>query len=187
MGTRKVRYIEPSKVAGDTEALIILFKTSLGTGWDCPRAEVMFSFRRAADATSIAQTIGRMVRTPLARRVEQDERLNSVDVFLPHYQRKSVEAVVRYLRDAGDTAIADSIEDRTTLVDLPRRGGMDTVVAALEAVPSLTVPTVRERALLLVRERALLLGCHRDQSSFRPPRGPAFVDAARSEVTGLAI
>lgn len=35
-------------------AELVLFKMSLSTGWDCPRAEVMMSFRRAADHTFIA-------------------------------------------------------------------------------------------------------------------------------------
>lgn len=180
VGTRKVRYIEPSKIAGDSEALVILFKTGLGTGWDCPRAEVLFSFRRAVDATSIAQTIGRMVRTPLARRVEEDERLNSVDVFLPHYQRKSVEAVVTYLRDAGDVAVADSIADRTTLVDLPRRGGIDGVVAALETVPSFTVPTVRER-----QEMRRLVDLARRLSA--DGIAPGAFDAARQDLAAFLV
>ena len=46
----------------------MFFKMALSTGWDCPRAEVMMSFRRAEDHTYIAQLLGRMVRTPLARR-----------------------------------------------------------------------------------------------------------------------
>jgi type III restriction enzyme len=145
VGTRKIPYLDPPRIADDPDARVIFFKTSLGTGWDCPRAEVMFSFRRAADATSIAQTIGRMVRTPLARRIEEDERLNSVDVFLPHYNRKAVEDIVKYLRDSGDATIADSIADRAELMSLPRRPGMDAAVAAIEAVPTYTVPTVRER------------------------------------------
>ena len=35
----------------------------------CPRAETMMSFRRAEDYTYIAQLLGRVIRTPLARRV----------------------------------------------------------------------------------------------------------------------
>ena len=145
VGTRKIRYLDPSRIQETTSARVIFFKTSLGTGWDCPRAEVMFSFRRAVDATSIAQTIGRMVRTPLARRIDEDERLNSVDVFLPHYDRKAVDKIVTYLRDSGDSPIADSITDRATLMSLPLRPGTAAAVGAIEAVPSYTVPTVRER------------------------------------------
>ena len=58
------------KVPNDEKGeLNVLFKEALTTGWDCPRAEVMFSQRVAGDHTYIAQLIGRMVRTPLARRI----------------------------------------------------------------------------------------------------------------------
>ena len=50
-----------------TNLRVVFFKRSLNTGWDCPRAEVMMCFRRAVDYTLIAQLVGRMVRTPLAR------------------------------------------------------------------------------------------------------------------------
>ena len=145
VGDRKIRYLEPSRITDDHDARVVFFKTSLGTGWDCPRAEVMFSFRTAVDATSIAQIIGRMVRTPLARRIDEDDRLNSVDVFLPEYDRRAVEKIVAYLRDAGDATIADSITDRAALLSLPRRPGSEALVAALEAVPSYLVPTNRAR------------------------------------------
>lgn len=60
-----VPHIEPSEIADDRRIRVVLFKENLSTGWDCPRAETMMSFRRAEDATYIAQLLGRMVRTPL--------------------------------------------------------------------------------------------------------------------------
>ena len=59
---------------------MVLFKEALTTGWDCPRAEVMLSFRSAQDYTYIAQLIGRMVRTPLARRIATDDVLNTLSL-----------------------------------------------------------------------------------------------------------
>lgn len=64
-----VPHIEPSEIAEDRRIRVVLFKENLSTGWDCPRAETMMSFRRAEDATYIAQLLGRMVRTPLRRYV----------------------------------------------------------------------------------------------------------------------
>lgn len=61
-----VPHIESSEIAEDRRIRVVLFKENLSTGWDCPRAETMMSFRRAEDATYIAQLLGRMVRTPLA-------------------------------------------------------------------------------------------------------------------------
>jgi len=68
-----IRKVEASRIQDTGEIKVVLFKTALSTGWDCPRAEIMMSFRRAQDPTSIAQLVGRMIRTPLARRIEKDE------------------------------------------------------------------------------------------------------------------
>ena len=99
VGNRTVRYLKPSQIAGDRQVDVVFFKTALSTGWDCPQAQVMMSFRNAVDATYIAQLIGRMVRTPLARRVERDETLNSVALFLPHYDADGVAKIITRLQD----------------------------------------------------------------------------------------
>ena len=57
------------------------------------------SFRKAADHTLIAQLVGRMVRTPLARRIEDNDFLGSVALFLPHYDEEGLEAIVKKLED----------------------------------------------------------------------------------------
>ena len=61
----------------------------------------MISFRPASDQTYIAQLLGRMVRTPLARRIPGNDRLNSVDCLLPKFDKETVEAVVKALREGG--------------------------------------------------------------------------------------
>ncbi len=95
-----VHHIEPEKIADDRKAAVVFFKESLSTGWDCPRAETMMSYRRAEDATYIAQLLGRMVRTPLGSHVEVDPTLNEVRLFLPYYNRGNVDAVIKELADA---------------------------------------------------------------------------------------
>jgi type III restriction enzyme len=92
-GSRIIRRMDASRVQDSSEVKVVLFKTALTTGWDCPRAEVMMSFRRAKDPTSIAQLVGRMIRTPRARRIESDERLNMVELLLPHYDADALEGV----------------------------------------------------------------------------------------------
>ena len=145
VGGRVIRHIEASKIASDTDARVVFFKTSLDVGWDCPRAEVMFSFRRAVDPTSIAQTIGRMVRTPLARRIEENEDLNNAYVFLPFYEEAGVKAIIKHLNDSGDTAIAGTIAPRRETISLPLRTDLERAIAAIQAVPYLLVPTPRSR------------------------------------------
>ena len=50
----------------------------------------MMSFRSATDYTYIAQLLGRMIRTPLARRIMEDAELNNVSLFLPFYNAETV-------------------------------------------------------------------------------------------------
>lgn len=106
-GVHDVPYIEPQRVQQDTWVRVLIAKDAISTGWDCPRAEVMVSFRTAVDRTHITQLLGRMVRTPLARRIPGDERLNSVNCLLPFFDATAVEAVAEALMkgggEAGDT------------------------------------------------------------------------------------
>ncbi len=94
-----IRRMDASRIQDSHDVKVVLFKTALTTGWDCPRAEVMMSFRRSVDATTIAQLVGRMIRTPLARRIESDEALNVVELFLPHYDTENLENVLNALRN----------------------------------------------------------------------------------------
>ncbi|OBG96900.1 type III restriction endonuclease subunit R [Mycobacterium sp. E3251] len=96
-GAWEVDWIEPQRVQDDTEVRVLVAKDAISTGWDCPRAEVLVSFRPAKDNTHITQLLGRMVRSPLARRVPGDERLNSVDCILPFFDRTTAVKVVRFL------------------------------------------------------------------------------------------
>ena len=86
-GRHTVPYISPERVQESTWVCILIAKDAISTGWDCPRAEVMVSFRPARDKTHITQLLGRMVRTPLARRIPGNERLNSVDCLLPFFDK----------------------------------------------------------------------------------------------------
>jgi type III restriction enzyme len=106
---RLVEKVDASEIQSLTYIKVVLFKTSLTTGWDCPRAEVMMSFRKVQDATLIAQLIGRMVRTPLARRIADVDQLNSVALFLPHYDQVGLQAVINHLKRDAESASASDI------------------------------------------------------------------------------
>lgn len=99
-----VPHIEPSEIADDKRIRVVLFKENLSTGWDCPRAETMMSFRRATDATYIAQLLGRMVRTPLQCHILVDDSLNEVRLYLPHFNMNTVKDVIDELQstEGGD-------------------------------------------------------------------------------------
>lgn len=100
----EVPYCEPSAINDDRNIKIVFFKEALTTGWDCPRAEAMMSYRVAKDATYIAQLLGRMIRTPLRMRIEVDESLNYVHLYLPHFDADTVADVVKNLseEEGGD-------------------------------------------------------------------------------------
>lgn len=145
IGGQELRYLAPADIDEDEDVQVVFFKTSLNTGWDCPRAEVMMSFRTALDATSIAQLVGRMVRTPLARRIDADEFLNTVSLYLPHYDKKGLENVVNRLT-APDYDIMPPIkfesgEDSLVLNRAPER---DAVFSILTDIPSYVVPSLRK-------------------------------------------
>jgi hypothetical protein len=80
-GAHTVPYVQPQDVQDAGRIRVLLAKDAVSTGWDCPRAEVLFSLRPATDRTHITQLLGRMVRTPLARRVDS-EALNAVVCYL---------------------------------------------------------------------------------------------------------
>ena len=109
LGDRTVRYIAPQDIQDDHHLRVVLFKEALTTGWDCPRAEVMLSFRSAKDETYIAQLIGRMVRTPLARRIPTNDYLNTVALYLPDFDDAQVTQVVSGLK-SGEEAFSSEIE-----------------------------------------------------------------------------
>ena len=95
-----VPYVAPSAIAEDKRIRVVFFKESLSTGWDCPRAETMMSFRRATDATYIAQLLGRMIRTPMQMHIQVDETLNDVHLYLPYFNSDTVKDVVEELQNA---------------------------------------------------------------------------------------
>ena len=101
IGDLAVPYVPPSEIHEREDILVVLFKQAIVTGWDCPRAEVLISFRSSADYTVVSQLIGRMIRNPLRRRVEADVELNSVHLYLPHFDQDSVSQVIEELTGEG--------------------------------------------------------------------------------------
>ncbi|MBS0501154.1 MAG: DEAD/DEAH box helicase family protein [Proteobacteria bacterium] len=161
LGGRRVRKVEASRIDADKNIGVVFFKTSLSTGWDCPRAEVMMSFRRAQDHTYIAQLLGRMVRTPLARRVERDAALNDVHLFLPYFDTDAVESVVTALHNTEDVPPAETGSSRH-LVVLARRAGTEAIFAALDQTVTYRVNAARAQSPLR-RYYKLCFGLMRDE------------------------
>jgi hypothetical protein len=146
-GSRSAPYIAPERVHESEWVRVLIAKDAISTGWDCPRAEVMVSFRPASDRTHITQLLGRMVRTPLARRIPGNERLNAVDCLLPHFDKESVEAVVTALMAGGDSGV--ELLGRRVLVNpremKPNRAIPEEVWTKLLSLPSQTLPKRQAR------------------------------------------
>ena len=122
-----VPYVEPSAIADNKKIRVVFFKESLSTGWDCPRAETMMSFRHATDATYIAQLLGRMIRTPMQMHIQVDDTLNDVHLYLPYFNADTVSDVVKELQNAEGGELptdiyGESLESRVmeTLTVRPR-------------------------------------------------------------------
>lgn len=105
----EVSYVEPSRIADDKNIRVVFFKENLSTGWDCPRAETMMSFKHASDATYIAQLLGRMVRTPMQMHIQVDDVLNDVHLFLPYFNEDTVKSVVDALQSTEGGTIPTDI------------------------------------------------------------------------------
>jgi type III restriction enzyme len=136
-GGQRIRKLDASKIEDDPDVQIVLFKMSLSTGWDCPRAEVMMSFRKANDHTSIAQLVGRMVRTPLARKVEGQEFLNTVSLYLPHYDRDGLRSILEKLKNPdADTGIAVNVTEENEYISLQRAKGTEEFFETLSTLPT---------------------------------------------------
>ena len=104
MNGLEVPYWEPSHIADNKNIRVVFFKENLSTGWDCPRAETMMSFRHAKDTTYIAQLLGRMIRTPMQQHINVDDTLNDVHLYLPYFDKENVKEVVDSLKneEGGD-------------------------------------------------------------------------------------
>jgi type III restriction enzyme len=140
-------YIQPERVQESNWVRILIAKDAISTGWDCPRAEVMVSFRAATDKTHITQLLGRMVRTPLARRIPGNDRLNAVDCLLPHFNKTSVEAVVTTLMTGGEAG--EELPGRRVLIN-PKEMKPNPAIPAevwdkLLSLPSQTLPKKQAR------------------------------------------
>jgi type III restriction enzyme len=139
-----VPYISPERVQESTWVRVLIAKDAISTGWDCPRAEVMVSFRPAKDRTHITQLLGRMVRTPLARRIPGNDRLNSVDCLLPFFDTKSVEAVADALMSGGGDNGNSALPGRRVLINpkemKPNPGTPEAVWERFLSLPSQSLP-----------------------------------------------
>ena len=143
----EIRPIEPERIEEDARVQIVFFKMNLSTGWDCPRAEAMMSFRSANDFTFIAQLLGRMIRTPLARRIQSDAELNNVSLFLPYFDGKTVMDVIKALNENEAVTPSETGTSRE-LVTLKRDLAYSDVFASMRNLVTYDIDSVRKQPAL---------------------------------------
>lgn len=139
--------MEPSRIEENNKAILVFFKMNLSTGWDCPRAEVMMSFRSAQDYTYIAQLLGRMVRTPLAHRIEMNASLNAVHLFLPFFDQTTVSDVVHALKE-DENAASTETGMAPELVTLSRNPSFEEVFKHMQDLVTYRVEGIRKETNL---------------------------------------
>ena len=166
LGGFTVPHVGPETVQDRTHIRVLFAKDAISTGWDCPRAEVLVSFRPASDDTHITQLLGRMVRTPLARRVPGNDLLNSVECVLPHFDRSTAARVATTMlgdREHDDDGTGGGAGRRVLLapVDMYVNQAIPEVVwEAFDALSSQTLP--RKAARPVPRLSALAQALSRD-------------------------
>ncbi|MEJ7786804.1 MAG: DEAD/DEAH box helicase family protein, partial [Solirubrobacteraceae bacterium] len=134
LGGEVIPYISPETVQDRLHIRVLFAKDAISTGWDCPRAEVLVSFRPASDHTHITQLLGRMVRTPLARRIPGDDRLNSVECVLPHFNRKTA-------TDVAEVLLGKRVDDDDGTGGTGGGGGRRVLVAPIDMQVNAAIPT----------------------------------------------
>ena len=160
LGSRTIAWVHPEAIQTETEIRVVLAKEAISTGWDCPRAEVLYSERPARDATHIAQVIGRMVRQPLAHRIATDDVLNSVTCLLPLFDRKALSSIKDELegKDAadGENKVGPTVVRDPKVFERNPRVAAE-VMAFIETLPSITIPSTSANPLRRAKNLAHLL------------------------------
>lgn len=94
----------------------LLFKMAAGTGWDCPRAQVLVMFRDIQSETFQTQTIGRIVRIPV--RNHPGTEVFQTGYIYTNYSRKLVlEGNYDEPGNKPKVNIAESILGREIVID----------------------------------------------------------------------
>jgi len=186
---RTVDWVQPESIEGDLDIRVVLAKEAISTGWDCPRAEVLYSERPAKDATHIAQIIGRMVRQPLAHRITTDDTLNSVACFLPLFDRNALVTIKNELegggKSGGEVRVGSSVirAAKTFELNPTLPAGVFEVIALLPSIPA---PDVLASPLRRAKELARLLTDTAGGQALLPHAHKALTKVLMAKLDGLS-
>lgn len=179
-----IQEIEPSRIQDDANAIVVFFKENLSTGWDCPRAETLVSFRTALDETYIAQILGRMIRTPLRRSVAAEPHLNDVSLFVPYFDEENTKKLLKALEGELQMSVADQKE----IVTCNRHPACADVFAELAKKTTCTIDKARKVPYLrLAMELATRLTLDGIASGLRESVRHAIVDKLDAELERMKV
>ena len=188
LSSRTVRWVYPESIQGDTTIRVVLAKEAISTGWDCPRAEVLYSERPAKDSTHIAQVIGRMVRQPLAHRIATDDALNTVSCYLPLFDRTALTSIKEALegtsRENGDHQVGPEV------LLAPRNYGLNPnvsndVIELIGTLPSMPTPDTSASPLRRAKHLVQLLSDDAAGSALLPNADDLLIKTLCAHLDGL--
>lgn len=189
LGSRTIEWVRPEVIQIETQIRVVLAKEAISTGWDCPRAEVLYSERPAKDATHIAQVIGRMVRQPLAHRIATDDALNSVSCYLPLFDRAALASIKDELEGTGkgngQLAVGPQVVrmpqvfERNPLLD-------EAVFELVERLPSIPTPDKSANPLRRAKRFVQLLADDASGTALLPDGDAQLTERLNKRMDGLA-
>jgi type III restriction enzyme len=189
LGNRIVEWVHPESIETETDIRVVLAKEAISTGWDCPRAEVLYSERPAKDVTHIAQVVGRMVRQPLAHRITTDDALNSVACYLPLFDRSALGAIKAELEGKGtgngDNKVGPEVV-RSPRVFERNPHIKQEVFDLIESLPSIPTPDALANPLRRAKNLARLLTDDASGKALLPNAGEVLTKTLNAKLDGLA-
>ncbi len=92
----------------------LIFKTAVDTGWDCPRAHILVKFREVNSNTAKIQTIGRILRTPEAKKYNNSildkgyvfTNMEYIDPREEDYNPNNIKDVVVHIKKEMDKSLS---------------------------------------------------------------------------------
>ena len=189
LGSRTVGWVYPESIQTETDIRVVLAKEAISTGWDCPRAEVLYSERPAKDATHIAQVIGRMVRQPLAHRIATDDALNSVSCYLPLFERKAVSSIKDELEgkagENGESKVGPEVVRSPKIFERNPKLATD-VFEFIETLPSIPTPDASANPVRRAKNLVRLLADDATGRALLPNADAMLTRTLNAKLDGLA-
>ena len=189
LGSRTVNWVYPESIQDDAAVRVVLAKQALSTGWDCPRAEVLYSERPAKDSTHIAQVIGRMVRQPLRHRVATDDVLNTVSCYLPLFDRDTLASIKEALegtgQDNGEHRVGPAVLRSPRIFDRNPNLPVE-IFDFLETLPSIPTPDASASPLRRAKHLVHLLSDDVGGKALLPDADELLTKTLNARLDGLA-